>query len=60
LPKGKCVDHDDICNSNNSIAGSILELVPRVGRADLDVLGKLGLDRADLAGELRAGKVAAV
>jgi len=60
LPKGKCVDHDDICNSNDSIASSILELVPRVCRADLDALGNLGLDCADLAGELRAGEVAAV
>ena len=60
LPESKCVDHDDIRSTDDGIAGSISKFVPRVGGSDLDALGQLGLDGADLVLELLAGEVSTV
>lgn len=60
LPEGKSVDHDDISSANDSITGTVGELVPGVGGSDLDALRQLALDGADLVAQLGAGEVAAV
>lgn len=60
LPEGKSVDHDDIGGADDSITGSVGELVPRVCGSNLDARGQLRLDSLDLTGELLASEVAAV
>jgi len=59
LPESKRVDEDDISSAKDGIRGSISELVPAVGSADLDSREGL-LDSLDLALQLLAGEVAAV
>jgi hypothetical protein len=60
LPEGEGVDEDDVRGADDGVAGAVGELVPRVGRADLDGFGQLALDCRDLVLELLAGEVAAV
>jgi hypothetical protein len=60
LPEGKSVHHDDVSGADEGIAGSVGELVPRVGCSNLDARGQLGLDGLDLTGELLASEVSAV
>jgi hypothetical protein len=60
LPERKRIDQDDICGTNDSIASSVGELVPRVGSADLDGAGNLALHSHNLSLELLAREVAAV
>lgn len=60
LPEGKCVDHDDVGGTNNGITGAVGEFIPGVGSSDLDALGQLALDSANLLLQLRTGEVAAV
>ena len=60
LPEGEGVDHDDVGGTNDGVTGTVGELVPGVRSADLDALGQLALDSADLLLQLRAGEVASV
>lgn len=60
LPEGKGVDHDDVGGTDDGVAGTISKLVPRVGSANLDALGQLALDCANLLLQLGASEVAAV
>jgi hypothetical protein len=60
LPERKCVNHDNVGGTDDSITSTISELVPGVGGSDLDARGQLGFDGADLVLELLACEVSAV
>ena len=58
--RGDQVDVHEVRGTNNGIGSSVSILVPTVCGADLDALGKLGLDFADLVLEFFAREVATV
>ena len=60
LPERKRVDEQDVDAAVDGVGGAVVELVPRVGGADLDARRQLALDRVDLVGQLRAREVAPV
>lgn len=60
LPERERVDHENVNGWEDSVRSAIVELVPRVRSANLNVIRQLALDGIDLGLELRAREIAAV